>query len=410
MFKWLVPCPTALTPHLMALASPGSTPWRQSQASTQAVTPTESTLRRPNLRIPDPSKIKGRKNITTTTTTITPSTTTDVLCLMDSLKLPVPEDIYAYLLKECTDSREPIRGSEVHAHINRSGLKFGLPLANRLLLMYAACGRLNAARKVFNEMPIRSSISWVTMIAGYVHNDEPRKALKLFVKMPQSTSLDSTGLVVVSVLKACFQTGDFGLGKQVHGLVLKPGFAKDLFLGSSLVDFYTKFGCLEGARFVFEQVCRRNTVLWTAMIAGYCREGRFDEVAELFKEMGREGVKKNHFTMSSALRACGRIEDDGLLGRQVHANAIKLGIEMDLYVQSSLIDMYGRCGLLHDARRAFEMVGNQRNEVCWNAMLTGYLQKGFYGEGIKLMYEMKAAGLQPQDSWLKKVRLGCGDG
>ncbi|XP_043720148.1 pentatricopeptide repeat-containing protein At1g31790-like [Telopea speciosissima] len=375
---------------------------RQSQACTQPATPNKVTLRRPNLRIPNLSKIKGRKNITTTTTT-------DVLCLMDSLQLPVPEDIYAYLLKECTDSRDPIRGSEVHAHINRSDLQLGLPLANRLLLMYVSCDRLDAAQNLFDKMPVRSSISWVTMIAGYVHNDEPRKALWLFFKMPQRTSLESTGLVVVSVLKACFQTGEFGLGKQVHGWVLKIGFGKDLFLGSAFVDFYTKFGCLEGARFVFEQICRRDTVLWTAMIGGYCRVGKFVKVMDLFKDMGREGVKKNNFTMSSALRACGRIMDDGHLGRQVHASAIKLGVEMDLYVMSSLVDMYGRCGLLSDARRAFEIVGNQRNEVCWNAMLTGYLQKGFYDEGIKLMYQMKAAGLQPQDSMLKKARLACGD-
>ncbi|XP_042497346.1 pentatricopeptide repeat-containing protein At1g31790-like [Macadamia integrifolia] len=273
--------------------------------------------------------------------------------------------------------------------------------------MYASCDCLDDALNLFNKMPIRNTISWVTMIAGYVHKDEPREALKLF-KMPQSISLESTGLIVVSVLKACFQTGEFGLGKQVHGWVLKVGLGKDLFLGSLFVGFYMKFRCLEGARFVFEQVCHRDTVLWTAMIAGYYREGKFVEVVDLFKDMGRKGVKKNNFTMSSVLRACGRIEDNGQLGRQVHAGAIKLGMEMDIYVKSSLVDMYGRCGLLHDARRVFEIVGDQRNDVCWNAMLTGYLQKGFYGEVIKLMYQMKAAGLKPQETMLKKARLACG--
>ncbi|XP_010260473.1 PREDICTED: pentatricopeptide repeat-containing protein At1g31790 [Nelumbo nucifera] len=363
-------------------------------------------IQRPSRKIPCPSNVEIKLNQHRSRSTTT--TTTDVLCLMDSLHLRIPADIYASLLKECTDARDATRGAEVHAHMNRSGFRPGLPLANRLLLMYVACSRLDDARKVFDKMTIRDSISWATLIAGYVNHGDCKEAISLFLEMQQGSGLEFTDLIIVSIFKACVHIGEFGLGKQIHGWIFKVGYHKNLFFCSALINFYRKFKCLEDAQFVFNGANRRDTVLWNDIITGYSREGQFDEVLDIFKEMGRAGASKNNFTFSTVLRASGRVRDYGQCGKQVHASTIKLGVEMDLFVQSSLVDMYGRQGLLRDARRVFEMIGNERNDVCWNAMFIGYLQHGFYNDAIKFLYEMKAAGLQPQESMLTKLRIACG--
>ncbi|KAF8387571.1 hypothetical protein HHK36_026225 [Tetracentron sinense] len=330
---------------------------------------------------------------------------------MDSLQLPIPADVYATLLKECTHLRDAIGGAEVHAHMNRSRRDLlprpGLPLANRLLLMYAVCGHLRAARKLFNQMVAKDSISWATMIVGYVDNHQHNEAQMLFAEM-QHQGLEITGSTIVSVIKACLHTGDFGLGKQVHGWIVKVGRSLDLFLRSSLINFYGKFGSLESARLVFDQTSHRDTVLWTAMMVHYCREEHFDDALDVYREMGRAGARKNHFTFSSVLRACSRMKKDKQYGRPVHASAIKLGFESDLFVQSSLVDMYGKCGLLGDARRAFEMIEDKKNDVCWNAMLSGYMHHGYCIEAVKFLYQMKAAGMQPQESMLNEVKIVCG--
>jgi pentatricopeptide repeat protein len=336
-------------------------------------------------------------------------TCSDVLRLMDGLKLPIPDDMYALLVQECTLTADSVRAMELHTRITRS-LKPPLPLLNRLLLMHLSCGLFDTARHLFDRMIRKDFLTWATMILAYAANADYYEAVNLFLNMQsQFTFLEFPTWLIVCVLQACLCTKNMGLGKQVHASLLKLGIANDLFLNSSLMEFYGKFDCLEGADFVFNQLPRHNTMTWTARIISSCREDHFHDVFTYFTEMGRAGIKKSTFTFSSVLRACGRIDDHGHCGRQVHANAIKLGLDADTYVQCSLIDMYGRSGLLPDAKLAFEMIdGNKRNTACWNAMVTSYMCNGFYVEAIKFLYQMKAAGVQPQESLLNQLRIACG--
>ncbi|KAJ7953277.1 Pentatricopeptide repeat-containing protein family [Quillaja saponaria] len=163
--------------------------------------------------------------------------------------------------------------------------------------------------------------------------------------------------------------------------------------------------CLEDANIAFNRMPRHDTMSWTSKIINNCGEQHFSEVISDFQEMGRQGIKKNSYTFSSVLRACGRILDHGHSGQQVHVDAIKLGLVSNTYVQCALVDMYGRSGLLRDANQVFEMIHDKRNKACWNAMLMGYIHHGFYIQAIKFLYQMKAAGMQPQESLLNEVRM-----
>lgn len=377
---------------------------------------------RPHLLPPPPPIISppNKKTKTTTTTAANNDTNhlTDVLRLMDGLGLPIPLDIYTSLIKECTETRDPTGAMALVAHINKSGIRPGLQFLNRILLMYVSCGLIENAHQLFDKMPVKDCNSWAAMVAGFIENDKYEEAISLFVEMRRNhrrKRRDTYMLgfpyswIIVCILKACVQTMNLGLGKQIHGWLTKIGYSSDLFVSSSLMNLYGKFRCIEGVDFVFDRMpCRGNTVVWTAKIVSHCREENFDEVLNVFNEMGRKGVKKNEFTFSSVLRACGRMEDDGQCGEKVHASVIKLGLESNNFVQCGLVDMYSKCGLLRNARMVFEMVGEERTEACWNAMLTGYIQHGHCIEAIKVIYAMKSAGLQPQESLLDEVRFTCG--
>ena len=137
------------------------------------------------------------------------------------------------------------------------------------------------------------------------------------------------------------------------------------------------------------------------------RGERFFEVISDFKEIGRAGISKNTCMISCVLRACARMHDSGSSGRQVHANAIKLGVESHSFVHCGLIDMYGRNGLLRDAKLVFQTFNDTTSTACWNAMLTSYLRNGLHIEALKFLYEMQADGLQPQEYLLDQVRIAC---
>ncbi|MCE3050477.1 hypothetical protein HAX54_047311 [Datura stramonium] len=365
-------------------------------------------LHRPHHKIYQPIKPEPKKTINPT------CTISDVLRLMDSLGLDIPVDIYVSLIKECAESRDPSKAIEVFTHICKSDVIPSLPLLNRLLLMLVSCGCLHHARQLFDKMRVKNSKSWAVIIAGYVENGEYEGALHLFMEMQnEAGNLCKCGDIIddgilVCVLKACAETMNLELGKQIHGWLLKLGNCESMALNSFLIKFYGDFGYLESADNVFDHVPHCNTVVWTARIGNLCKEEQFEGAIRIFREMVREGVKKNSFTFSSILKACGKLRDAGRCGQLVHATSIKVGLDMDGYVQCSLIDMYGKYGLLRDALRVFYAREDKSNIACWNAMLMGCIQHGFGVEAMKVLYEMKEAGLQPHESLSNEVLLVCG--
>ncbi|KAL5062032.1 hypothetical protein RYX36_023769 [Vicia faba] len=61
------------------------------------------------------------------------------------------------------------------------------------------------------------------------------------------------GTLLASVLKACTMVGAFEEGKWIHSYVEENGLEYELELGTALIDFYTKCGCLKSAEKVFKK-------------------------------------------------------------------------------------------------------------------------------------------------------------
>uniref|UniRef100_A0AAP0DV80 Pentatricopeptide repeat-containing protein n=1 Tax=Deinandra increscens subsp. villosa TaxID=3103831 RepID=A0AAP0DV80_9ASTR len=366
-------------------------------------------LHRPRLKtfrsVPKPEK----KPISTTTTS------SDILRLLDCLGFPVPDALYISLIKECTHYLDADEAVSLHDHLTRNrSNKPRLDLLNRILIMFISCGCMQNARQVFDEMTKRDFNSWAIMIAGYADSGDYEEVISLFTNpklhyIIYSCSSFPVSWVFVCVLKACASTFNLKLGKQIHSWLLKSGYSNDMFVSSSLISFYGKIGSFKDGDLVFNGMSsQRNVVVWTARINNSCKGENFHQVLDVFKEMGKEGVRKNSFTFSGVLSACAKISDDGNCGEQVHANAIKLGLASKSYVQCGLVNMYGKFGLIEDAKRVFNVNENRRNRACWNAMLISFVQNGCLIEAIKFLYQMKAAGVQPQELWLNKLRSLCG--
>ncbi|KAG0448754.1 hypothetical protein HPP92_027673 [Vanilla planifolia] len=56
---------------------------------------------------------------------------------------------------------------------------------NSMLDGYVKSGMLSAARKMFDQMPVRDLFSWNVLIAGYAGNGDMDAARELFWMMPE---------------------------------------------------------------------------------------------------------------------------------------------------------------------------------------------------------------------------------
>ncbi|XP_048547825.1 pentatricopeptide repeat-containing protein At1g31790-like [Triticum urartu] len=324
----------------------------------------------------------------------------DVLRLMGLLRVAPDEDVYVSLLRDSVDAAEV---AAVHAHVaaTRAASGLPLPLANRLLLAYATCGDMAAARKVFDEIPVKDGITWATMVSAYSDGCFHDEAIRLFTRMcqeEQGLAGDLLGHAIVAVLRSCARLGRLrGFGQQVHALVIKTKrVCGDT--GSSLLQLYIASNQHDSARQVLQAMrcCSQEPVpeaAWTSFMTACHRDGLLDEAIYVFRDMVSSGVPRSSFSLSTILAVCAESENCRCYGQQVHGDAIKHGVETDQFVMSGLVHMYAKQGRLADATRAFEAVGGKPDAVCWNAMAMGYARGGRYREATRMMYQMKAAGL-----------------
>ncbi|CAN0880282.1 Pentatricopeptide repeat-containing protein At1g31790 [Linum grandiflorum] len=341
------------------------------------------------------------------------ASTSDILRLFHTLDLPFQPDLYVSLVKECTLQRDSTSALRLHGALKQLS-HLPLLLLNRMLLMHVSCGHFRIARQLFDEMPPldRHAISWAILLTAYSHNAQYDETILLFLQMLQDDDnhhrlLQFPRVAMVSVLKACMYTQNKGLGKQLHGLLLKfsPTVTDDL--AASLADFNFDNG-------INHLQCDSKSI-WASKIELNCKEGRFAEVIEDFTQMTSAGICCRDGVLCNVMRACGKMEDGGRSARQVHAFAIKLegGLNGKVVVQCGLIKMYGGCGLVQDAEQVFEtMVVDKKRcgDAHWNAVLMCYLQNGLYVEAFKLLYKMKAAAVEVTESLVNKVRIACGTG
>ena len=118
----------------------------------------------------------------------------------------------------------------------------------------------------------------------------------------------------------------------------------DRLLGSSLLDMYAKYGMLEKAQEVFDELSEQDIVSWNACIAGYAGDGNYEESMRLLDEMDREGIEPDGVTLASVLSACSH---GGLVARGVkHFEELckRFNIIPDLKHYSTIIDLLGRAG------------------------------------------------------------------
>jgi pentatricopeptide repeat protein len=149
----------------------------------------------------------------------------------------------------------------------------------------------------------------------------------------------------------------------------------------------------------------RDVVTWNAMVLGHVKCGHEHKALELFQQMQQEGVRPDSVTFVGVLNACASVialEE----GRRVHQQIIQSGLESDVFVGSSLVDMYAKCGSIEDACRVFHKMPS-RDVVTWNAMLRGCAMHGHGREALRHFEQMCDEGVQPDDITFVCVLSAC---
>ncbi|KAM5561258.1 hypothetical protein ABKV19_022050 [Rosa sericea] len=302
------------------------------------------------------------------------------------------------LLSFCGKNRHFQLGSSLHASILKNPEFFEpenrnvLVIWNSLLSMYLKCGQERDAVKVFDEMPVIDTVSWNTMISGFLRNGECEIGFGYFKKMRESGFYRFDKATLTCIIAGFNGVECYYLNKMMHGLVVLNGFERETEVGNALITSYCKCGCFGSARWVFDEMFERNVITWTAMISGLAQNGFYVESLKVFAEMRSGVVEPNALTFLGSLMACSGLQAIRA-GRQIHGLVWKLGVQSDLRIESSLMDMYSKCGSVEDAWRVFQST-EELDEVSLTVILVGFAQNGFETEAIQIFVKMMKAGIE----------------
>uniref|UniRef100_A0A0D9XXH5 DYW domain-containing protein n=1 Tax=Leersia perrieri TaxID=77586 RepID=A0A0D9XXH5_9ORYZ len=309
--------------------------------------------------------------------------------------LPFSSFAFTAVAKACADLSALRAGMAVHAHSVLLGFGSDRFVQTAMVVMYSKCGQLPVARKMFDGIRERSVVAWNAMISGYEQNGLAERAIEVYREM-QVARVVPDSATFVATLSACAQAGALDLGREVEGRIVSDQMDVTVFLGSALVNMYARCGLVNEARDWFDRLQERNVVTWTSMITGYGMHGHGREAIKLFHLMRREGPTPNDVTFVAVLAACAHA---GLVseGRDAFDSMKRVyGLVPRAEHYCSMVDMYGRAGLLDDAMQFIHdsIPGEPGSEV-WTAMLGACKMHKNFNLGVEVAERLIA--LEPQN-------------
>ncbi|KDP32723.1 hypothetical protein JCGZ_12015 [Jatropha curcas] len=313
----------------------------------------------------------------------------------------IDPDLLAVWLQSCYKAKDVKR---IHTVVLKCLTDSVMYVNNNLISAYLKLGELIEARKVFDEIPERNVVSWTAMIYGYSSFGLDDEALRMFSGFVESRVV-ANSRTFVCILNLCSRRLDFELGKQIHVHVIKGNW-KNLILDSAVVSFYAQCGDLTSASCAFDRIMERDVVCWTTMITAFSQQGHEDEAFRLFSQMLSEGLMPNEFTVCSVLKAC---EEKKALkfGKQLHGAIVKKMYKDDVFIGSTLVDMYAKCGEIVDSREVFNRM-KIRNTVTWTSIIAGYARRGLGEDAISLFRVMKRRKIISNNLTVVSILKACG--
>ncbi|EFJ06975.1 hypothetical protein SELMODRAFT_134551 [Selaginella moellendorffii] len=299
------------------------------------------------------------------------------------------------------------RGQWFHSRIKQEGfLPDDVMIQNALVSLYGRCCEVDQARSVFDEICNKDLVSWTAMISAFVQNGHPDRAMVCFWSM-QADGVKPCRVTFITILEAVMETRDARVCEEIHLQIIETGLEKDDKLLNLLVRSYGKCGDMEKMKESFEKLDEKNVVSWSGTIAAFSQNGYFWEAIRQLQKMDLEGVQANEVTFVSILDAS--VWEEIEEGEFLRSRIIESGYGSNVAVCNSLVNMYGKCHSLGNAKEVFWSMEERKNEISWSSLVAAYAQNNQATEAMKLFQHMDLEGLKPDRVTLISVLDACGD-
>ncbi|KAK0586059.1 hypothetical protein LWI29_000299 [Acer saccharum] len=302
------------------------------------------------------------------------------------------------------------KARQIHGHVLKLGFFDDLYVQNSVLGMYWKCGDVKDAIQLFEKMCVRDLVSWNTMISGVCQSGNHLGSLMIFRRMIDELVVYPNRISCLSALASCASIEALIYGREIHGYLVKTGLDVDEFLISGLIEMYMKCADIMSAQRVFKSMLnkesiRANAVIWNVMITGYVSNGYLSLALEFFLEMLNSGIRPDSSTMVAILVLCSQslnIE----VGKQIHGLLFSYGLHTDVRIETTLIEMYFKCGDRVNGLKIFSQSKNH-NLVMWSSVISNSVNNGCPAKALELLQDYMLENGFPDSIMLLAALRAC---
>ncbi|PIA40005.1 hypothetical protein AQUCO_02500016v1 [Aquilegia coerulea] len=249
-------------------------------------------------------------------------------------------------------------------------------------------GLIQEARKLFDEMPQRNTVSWNAMIRGYFQNGEFDEAVSLFDQMPHR-DLFSYNTMITGLMKY----GENISARRVFDLM--P--FKDVVSWNSMIGGYINNACMSEALLFFDRMPIRNVITWNLVMSGLANLGSFDLVEDLFRKMPERDVA-SWTIMISVLANVGRIVEAREFFEQMP--------KKDVRAWNAMLMGYADNGKIEIAEVLFLKMPDKDSDS-WNALISGLVENQRILDAVAFFSYMPHKSSQSWNSILSGLVRSC---
>ncbi|XP_031261802.1 putative pentatricopeptide repeat-containing protein At5g37570 [Pistacia vera] len=209
---------------------------------------------------------------------------------------------FSSVLNACARMPAFLEGKQVQAKVVQLGYFRNKFVITALLDMYAKCGFVLDARRLFDMMDDEDKdlIAWTAMICGYTKMAMMDDAQRLFDSMSQRNVISWTAMVA-----GYAKCGDMRAAKEFYDRMIE----KNSVTWVAMIAGYGKCGDVSEAKRVFDEILEPDASCWAAMVACYAQNGYAEKSIELYKVMREKNERISEVAMVGAISACTQLGD-----------------------------------------------------------------------------------------------------
>ncbi|XP_050204274.1 pentatricopeptide repeat-containing protein At2g04860 [Mercurialis annua] len=288
---------------------------------------------------------------------------------MQHLDMKLDSVAMVSILHGITDPVHMSIGLAFHGYAIKTGLVNYNLVMNGLITMYSKLDNMEALFSLFSEMREKPLISWNSVISGCAQAGRASDAIEFFCQM-KIYGCKPDAITVASLLSSCSQLGYLQLGERIHSYILRNKLELEDFVGTALIDMYTKCGRIELAERVFNSINEPCLATWNTMISGYSWYGLEHKALTCYSGMREQGVEPDDIAFLGILAACthGGLVHEGRSYFQIMTK--EFGLVPTLQHCACMVSLLARAGLLDEAFSFVKDMEIEPDSAIWGALLS----------------------------------------